>query len=380
METQSLEFLKRLIATPSPSGYEVAVGAEYAKHVSAFADDVSSDINGNVIAVLNPGAAMKVMLAGHMDEIGFIIHYIDDAGLLYFSTIGGHDSPVPIGQMVWVHGKEKLAGAVGRKAIHLMDPGELQQKPKFADLWIDIGARSRQEAEKVVALGDVVTFQHEFQPLLGDFAAARGFDNKAGLFVVAEALRLLKKEGGLDPEVGVYAVATTQEEIGSRGAQTAAFSIRPQTGLTVDMGHARDLPGIAMTRHGQLDIGKGPGISRGPNTHHRVFALLTDAAATNKIPHQISVTPGTSPTDARALQVNRGGMATGLLEVPLRYMHTPCEVLSLSDVEATARLVAAYCRMITPETDFAVTQLTLLQVALEADGHRLGAQRGPADV
>lgn len=352
MKAQSIDFLKRLIACPSPSGYEAPVASLYADYANSFADKVTTDVNGNVMAVLNPDAATKIMLAGHMDEIGFIIHYIDDAGLLYFSTIGGHDSSVPLGQMVWVHGREKVAGVVGRKAIHLMDPDELQKKPQFSDLWIDIGAGSRKEAEAVVALGDVATFQYEFQPLLGDLAAARGFDNKAGLFVVAEALRLLKEEGGLDPKVGVYAVATTQEEIGSRGAQTAAFSIAAQTGLTVDMGHARDLPGILKTRHGQLDVGKGPGISRGPNTHPRVLALLIEAASRNNIPYQNSVTPGTSPTDARALQVNRGGMATGLLEVPLRYMHTPCEVLSLRDVDASAQLVAAYCRLINPETNF----------------------------
>src|ERR1700712_683793 len=196
MKTESLSFLKQLVACPSPSGYEGAIAAIYSDYVSSFADEVKTDVNGNVTAVLNPEASMKIMLAGHMDEIGFIIHYIDDAGLLYFSTIGGHDSVVPIGQMVWVHGKERLAGAVGRKAIHLMDPAELQKKPQFNDLWIDIGARSRQEAEAVVELGDVATFQYEFQPLLGDLAAARAFDNKAGLFVVVEALRLLKEGGG----------------------------------------------------------------------------------------------------------------------------------------------------------------------------------------
>jgi endoglucanase len=244
---------------------------------------------------------MKIMLAGHMDEIGFIIHYIDENGLLYFGTIGGHDSVIPVGQRVWVHGRECLTGVVGRKAIHLLDPAELKKKPDFTDLWIDIGATSRADAEAVVQLGDVVTFQYGFQPLLGDLATARAFDNKAGVFIVGETMRILKQQGGLHEDVGVYGVATVQEEIGSRGAKTAAFALGAQTGLAVDMGHARDIPGISLRQHGQLDVGKGPGVSRGANTNHAVFALIVAAARDENIPYQTTVTPGTSPTDAQAL-------------------------------------------------------------------------------
>src|SRR4028119_1298555 len=161
------------------------------------------------------------------------------------------------------------------------------------DLWIDIGAASRAEAEAYVELGDVVTYQHELQMLVGDRATARAFDNKAGLFIVAEALRLLKEEGGLDPQVGVYAVGTVQEEIGSRGAQVAAFGIAPQSGLAVDMGHATDYPDVSASRYGKLEVGKGPGIDRGANTNHAVFALLTEAAKGDGIPFTIHVTAGT---------------------------------------------------------------------------------------
>jgi endoglucanase len=324
----------------------------YKDYVSPFADEVSTDVSGNVFAILNPEAKTRIMLAGHMDEIAFIIHYIDEKGLLFFGTIGGHDSVIPVGQRVWVHGREKLPGVVGRKAIHLLDPAELQKKPDFTELWIDIGATSRADAEAAVRLGDVVTFQYGFQQLLGELATARAFDNKAGVFIVAEAMRLLKQQGGLREDVGVYGVATVQEEIGSRGAQTAAFALAAQTGLAVDMGHARDLPGISLRQHGEFDVGKGPGVLRGANTNPIVFALITAAATEENIPYQTTVAAGTSPTDARALQVNRSGMATGLLEIPLRYMHTPCEVLSLVDVENCARLMAAFCRKISPQTNF----------------------------
>jgi putative aminopeptidase FrvX len=220
------------------------------------------------------------------------------------------------------------------------------------DLWIDIGAANKAEAEAVVSLGDVATFQYEYQELLGDRVAARGFDNKMGSFIVAEALRLLKEDGGLNPEVGVYAVATVQEEIGLRGARTATFGIDPQSGLAVDVNHAIDYPSVSKTRHGQLDVGKGPSIMRGANINPIVYNLTLEGAKAEGIPYQVDVHPGGTGTDANAMQISRSGVATGLLGVPLRYMHTPCEVLALQDVEDCARLMAAYCRQVKPDTNF----------------------------
>jgi endoglucanase len=352
MRDQSVQFLKSLINAPSPSGFEQPVAQLYRGYVEHYADQVTTDQHGNVTAVTNPAAPMKIMLAAHMDEIGFVVHHIGEDGLLFFSTIGGHDSVIPVGQMVWVHGTRRIAGAIGRKAIHLLSDEERKKKPEIRDLWIDIGATSRAEAEAVVEVGDVATYQYEFQTLLGSRAAARGFDNKVGLLIIAETLRLLREEGGLSSDVGVYAVGTVQEEIGSRGARTSAFRIGAQTGLAVDVEHAIDYPGLSKAQHGQLDLGKGPSISRGANINPRVFDLLRKAAAEENIPHQVQVAPGATPTDANAMQLNGTGMATGLLGVPLRYMHTPCEVVSLEDVENCARLMAAYCRQITPETNF----------------------------
>lgn len=352
MRKESLEFLKSIVNTPSPSGYEEAAAEVYRNYTKAFADEVRTDTHGNTWAVLNPQAEQKIMLAGHMDEIGFIIHYIDKNGFLYFSTIGGHDSSIIIGQRVWVHGKEKVAGVIGRKAIHLLEDEERKKKPDVKDMWIDIGASSREEAEAIVSLGDVATYQWEFQELLGDRAVARGFDNKMGSFIVAEALRLLKEEGGLDSGVGVYAVATVQEEIGLRGAKTSAFEINPQSGLAVDVNHAVDYPGLSKARYGQLDVGKGPSVMRGANSNPVVFKMIKDGAAKENIPYQVDVAPGGTGTDGNAMQLNRSGMAVGILGVALRYMHTPCELLSLTDVENCARLMAAYCRQVKPDTDF----------------------------
>jgi endoglucanase len=352
MRAPSLEFLKSLVATPSTTGNEQAIARLFRDYLSEVADTIRTDVSGNAIAALNPDAPMKIMLSGHMDEIGFVIHYVDENGFLFFSPVGGHDSVVPIGQRVFVQGKSPVPGVVGHKAIHVLSAEALKEKPKMSDLWIDIGVGSREEALGLVQLGDAVTYQYEFQHLAGNLATARAFDNKAGLFIVAEALRLLKENGGLHPDVGVFAVATVQEEIGSKGATTAAFAIDPQTAIAVDMGQALDYPGIDPREYGVLDVGKGPGVSRGANTNPVVFDMLRQAAEKEGIPFQISVTPGTSPTDAKALVVSRGGVATGLLEIPLRYMHTPSEVVSLADVDACARLLAAYCRSVTPETDF----------------------------
>lgn len=237
------------------------------------------------------------------------------------------------------------AGSTRDRTTRPASPPRVKQskRPEIKSLWIDIGASSRTEAESAVRLGDPISFQQDFQALAGERAAARGFDNKAGVFIAAEALRLLRDGGDLHNGVGVYAVATVQEEIGSRGVQTAAFGINAATGLAVDMDHAIDYPGANPSQNGDLQIGKGPTVSRGPNINHTVFDLVTEAARDEGIPYQVSVFAKATPTDAGAMQINRSGMATGLLGVPIRYMHTPSETLSLRDVEDCARLVAAYC-------------------------------------
>ncbi len=353
MRKASLDFFKAIVNVPSPSGYEERAAEIYRAYCKPFADEIKTDSHGNVAAILNPQAKQKIMLAGHMDEIGFIIHYISDEGLLYFSGIGGHDSVIPVGQRVWVHGEKQVAGIIGRKAIHLLEEDERKKKPEIKDLWIDIGASSRKEVEDAgIQIGDVATYQYEFEMLIGNRATARGFDNKMGSFIVAEALRLLAKDGGLDKGVGVYAVATVQEEIGLRGARTSAYWIDAQSGLAVDVNHAIDYPGVSKTRYGNMEVGKGPSITRGANNNPVLFKMIRQAAEDDKIPYQIDVAPSGTGTDGNAMQISRGGMAVNVMGVPLRYMHTPCELLDLTDVENCAKLMAAYCRRVKPNTDF----------------------------
>ena len=352
MRNESLEFLRSLVATPSPSSFEQPVAKLYRDYVQPFADRVTTDVMGNVSAIINPEASTRIMFAGHMDEIGFIIHYIDQDGFLFFDTIGGTDAATEIGQRVWVHGQERVSGVIGRKAIQAFNATDSSQTPALKELWVDIGATSREHAEAVVSIGSPVTIQAEFALLRGNQAVGRAFDNKAGLFIAAETLRSLSEQRGIHPDVGIYILGTVQEEIGSRGAETAAFNVAPRTGLAIDMGVAMDYPGAMPQEQGKLDLGKGPGLSQGANTNPVVFELLKSAAEEQGIPYQLQATGGRSPTDGQVLQTNRGGVATGVISVPLRYMHTPSEVLCLDDVVATIDLVSAYCRRIRPDTDF----------------------------
>jgi endoglucanase len=352
MLDDSLGFLRSLITTPSASGFEQKVAGLYRSYAEPFSHNVTTDVLGNVTAVINPAAETRIMLAGHMDEIGFIVHYIDENGFLHFSSIGGTDTATEIGQRVFVHGRETVCGIIGRKAIQAFGPADMSQTPKLSELWIDIGATSREHAETVVEVGASVTIQAEFATLMGRQVVGRAFDNKAGLFIVAEVLRSLWEDGGLHPDVGLHVLGTVQEEIGSRGATTATFNIAPRTGLAIDMGVAMDYPQARPEEKGGLDLGKGPGLCKGPNTNPIVFDLLKTAAEEERISYQLVADGNKSPTDGNIMQTSRGGAAVGVIYVPLRYMHTPSEVLCLDDVAACVKLISAYCRRIRPDTSF----------------------------
>jgi putative aminopeptidase FrvX len=350
VDNESFEKLKRLVDTPGPSGYEQAVQKVFREQIAPHADEVNTDIMGSVIAVKNPKGSPRVMLAGHADEIGFIVRYIADDGALYFGQIGGHDAIVTVGQRVHVHTeKGAILGVLGRKAIHLLESSERDKVPKTDDLWIDIGAANKKEAEELVQIGDCVTYAQELQMLHGSRATARSFDNKMGCYVVAEALRLL---GDKNPSCAVYGVATVQEEIGLRGARTTAYAINPTVGIATDVTHAMDFPGAEKKRVGDVKLGAGPVVYRGANINPKVFQLLVQAAKEEEIPIQIEAAAGGTGTDANAMQISRAGMATGLISVPLRYMHTPCEVMSLDDIENAAKLMAAFCARVTADIDW----------------------------
>lgn len=350
MNKESLEFLKSLIGTASPSGFEWGIQAILRRHMEPYCDEVRPDVHGNVIGVVNAGAPLRVMLSGHCDEIGFMIMHIDDHGFLYFSSVGGVDPAVISGQRVTVHTAEgPVFGVIGRKPIHLLEPEERGKALKMHELFIDIGARKKKEAAKVVAVGDYATIDVGFRELRNGLAAGRGFDDRAGAFVVAETLRRLK---GRKFKVAVYGVTSVQEEVGLRGAQTSAYGINPHVGIAIDVGFASDFPGCEPKRTGECELGKGPTLHRGPNINPVLARLMEASAKHNKIPIQITGEPRATGTDANAMQVSRSGVAAALVSVPNRYMHTPVEVISLEDLDNTSRLLADFLCELKPEQTF----------------------------
>ncbi len=352
MKPISRNFLKRLIETMSPSGYEEEAARVWQAEARAFADEVHMDVHGNSHAIVNKGGSPRVMLAGHYDEIGFLITHIDEKGFLWIQPIGGWDPQISQGQRVVIRGhKGKIKGVIGKAPVHVIPAEQREKVTKLDSQWVDIGASSRKEAEKVVSVGDPLVLDHGFEQLLGETVVGRGFDDRVGAFIVLEAGRILA-ERKIAAEVHI--VATVQEEIGLRGAKTSAYGVDPQVGIAVDLYFATDHPTMesAVRKHGTIKIGAGAVLTRGPNIHPKLFALMKSTAEKKKIKHQIQAQGGGTGTDANAIQVNRSGVVTGLVSVPNRYMHSSCELCSLKDMESAYTLIAETVSQIGPSTRF----------------------------
>ena len=350
MDAAGREFLQQLIDAPSPSGYEQAVRRVWRETVSTFADDVRGDVHGNVIASRNPGGSPRLMFAGHCDELGLQINYISDKGYLYFNTIGGHDPSLISGRRVIIHSQDgPVRGVTGRRAVHLTPRGERGKEQKVEDIWIDIGVADKAGAEALVRVGDAVTYELGMQPLRNGLAVSRAFDNKIGAWVVAEALRRIDAAAC---KAEVVSVATVQEELGLRGATTSTFGIDPLVGVAVDVTHATDHPNVNKVTAGDVSLDGGPVITRGANVNPVVERLLMESAEALGMTVQVEAEPRGTGTDANAMQLSRAGVATGLVSVPLRYMHTPSEIISLNVADQAADLLAAFAQRLTPDTDF----------------------------
>jgi endoglucanase len=351
MRKESMNFLRNLIDAPSPSGFEGPAQKVWMDRTSPFADEVKVDVHGNCIAVLNPGGTPRIMLAGHSDEVGFMVKHISDEGYISFSSIGGVDIHLSPARRVLIRGPHgPVPGVIGKKPIHLMAPREREtQKLEWHQLWIDIGVKDRKEAEKLVSLGDPVTFPEGLEVLSGNRVVGRGFDDKAGSFTVSEVLRLLK---GVNISAAVFGVSTVQEELGLRGAKTSAYGIDPEVGIAIDVTFASDHPFTEKNQMGDISLGKGPVIARGPNINNKVFEKMLKIATKKKIPYQVEPAPRATGTDANVIQLTRSGVAAGLVSIPNRYMHTPVEVVDLKDMENAAGLLAAYIESLVPGEDF----------------------------
>ena len=347
---RQLDFLKSILSSPSPSGYEKPVQKIWSDYTNKFAD-VHMDSHGNAIGVVNPKGKPRLMLAGHCDEIGFMVKYIDDSGYIYFAAMGGFDQSIIPGRRVNIHtAKGPVPGVIGKGPIHLMS-SEARNKPsQIKDLCIDIGAKDKEETESIISIGDPITYTYDYMELRNGLSVARGFDDRIGSFIVAEVLRKLSDSKQL--KAAVYGVSTVQEEIGLRGATTSAYGIDPQVALATDVTHATDYPGVDKKQVGDIKLGGGAVITRGPNINHKVFSLLVETAKKNDIPYQVLGAPRGTGTDANVIQLTRSGVATGLISIPLRYMHTPVETLAKKDVDDIIRLMALFAEALTPDMDF----------------------------
>jgi putative aminopeptidase FrvX len=354
MQDSSIEFLKRLLDTPAPSGFETPAARVWRAEAEAFAERVDADVSGNSLAVLGGGGAPRVMLAGHIDEIGVMITHVDDDGFLYFEGIGGWDPQVLVGQRIrFLTRRGDVIGVVGKKPVHLMKPEEKEKAVKVQDLWADIGARDRAEAtERGVRVGDPGVVDCTLVRLGERLIASRSADNRIGAFVVLEVLRALSE--GPKPAAEVVAVATAQEEIGFHGggARTSAYAVRPSVALVVDLTFSTDAPEIEKRQVGEHRLGSGPVLARGSAVHPLVFERLAETAEKEGIPYSIQASPRYTSTDADAIYLQRGGIATGVVSVPNRYMHSPNEIVSLDDLDAVIRLLTAFCRGLDESTDF----------------------------
>lgn len=342
------QFLADLLESRSPTGAEYEAQLVIDNHMENSVDAYRRDAMGNRFATVNPEGDPRVLFAGHIDELGLIIRHIDDKGFLYFDTLGGHDRSMISGRRVVILTREgPIKGVTGKRAIHLMEPDDRKKVPEIHEIWIDIGVSSRKEAEKLVRIGDPVVYDQGFEWIRGSIGVARAFDDRAGAYAVMEAAKRLAQPGAKGKAklaARVTAAATTQEEIGTRGAMTAAYSEQPQIAIAVDVGHATDSPDCDARKYGKFTLGGGPIICRGPNINPFVFERLVAVAEKNRIPYQIEAEARPTGTDARVIQVSRDGVATGLISIPLRYMHTPSEVVDLNDIEHTVSLLTHFAR------------------------------------
>src|SRR5205809_19760 len=352
LSSAAIAFLKRLLDAPGPSGFETLAGRSWRSEPQTFAEKVTTDVAGNCLAEVNSGGSPTILIDGHIDEIGVIVQYIDDDGFLYISPIGGWDAQVLVGQRIrFIAATGDVIGVVGRKPVHVMKNGDRDQAVKFADLWVDIGSKNRADAEARMSVGDPGVIDSRAHDFPGNRIVSRSIDDRIGAFAALEALRRYAESPGA---ARVVAAATTQEEIAwhGGGALVATNAIRPKMAIVVDVTHATDHPSMEKKEIGDHRLGGGPVFSRGALLSPVVFELLRAAARAKNIPFSVHAVGRDTSTNADAIHIAQEGVATALVSIPNRYMHSPNEMVSLDDVDNTAELIAEVCRMVDQKTDF----------------------------
>lgn len=345
-------FLEDLLKAPSPSGCEAAASKVVQNFMAGIADKVEVDVMGNTIAILNPEKDIKIMLVGHIDQLGLQILSIDDNGFCRFNLVGGYDHNVLVGQRVVIHTqKGPIDGVLGSKAIHLMNAEERKKAADSDNMWIDIGTKNKKETEELVSIGDYATFNLVPKMLKNDTITCPGLDDKAGVYITMRTLQILSKRKK-DLQVGIYAVASVQEELGARGVEPVTYRINPTVGIAIDVVHASDHPNLKKDTMNNIVIGGGPVIAKGANCSPVVVKMIEEAAKAKEINIQPRMIAGATGTDARSIQLSGKGVATALICIPNRYMHTPVETVSLKDMEEIAVMLAEFICQIKTDTSF----------------------------
>lgn len=341
--------LDGLLRVAAPSGYEAQASAVWRKAAS-FADVRTDGLGSSIAVVGDEGAEPLVAIAGHLDEIGLVVTHIDDKGFIWFSNIGGWDPQVLVGQRVEIAAKDgPVFGVCGRKPIHLLEEDQRKKVVELKGLHIDIGAEDGDAAKELVRVGDPVVIAGEPLRVQGERLVSRSMDNRLGSYVALEVARRCHSNGKITGRVA--GVANAQEEIGLYGARTASHQLRPTLAVAVDVTHATDAPGIDENQEGSHPLGSGPVIGRGSTLSPKVFELLVATAEREEIEHTLSGSGNRTGTDADAIQISRSGIPTGLVSIPLRYMHSPVEMVDLRDLEATISLLVAFCESLDADVD-----------------------------
>jgi len=348
MDEAERDFLHKLLMAPGTSAFEAQPAAVWRERAEAHGGKLQSDTYGNSFATFGAGGRPKVMLAGHIDEIGLIITYVDKEGFLYFKGVGGWDSQQLVGQRVRVVGyKGELVGVIGKKPIHLMENDEKSKVSTIDKLWIDIGAKDGEEAKKHVRAGDFAVIEQPFEELLNGRIVSKALDNRIGAYIVLTAARRAANSGA-----EVVAVATVQEEIGGVGAYIASHALRPDVALAVDVTHATDVPTVEKKQEGDKPFGSGPELSVGAYVHRGVLARLIETAEAQGVPYTLGTSPARTYTDADDIAKNRSGVPTAVVSIPNRYMHSPNEMIDPVDLENVIKLIVAFIEGLDDEVSF----------------------------
>ncbi len=346
MEESSRTFLSNLLSEPGISGYEHSAQRVWREYVQEFCPRIDIDAHGNHVATLKGESNFAVMISGHVDEIGMIVRYINDKGYIYAAKVGGVDPNILPSQRVRIVTKDGIvSGVVG------MPTGEWKKR-EIQDVWIDIGAKDKEEAQNIVEPGDQIVYGGDVMMLKNNLAACRNFDDRMGCYLVAEILCGLSKRNSLP--VTVYGLSSVQEEVGGLGAGNIAFGLEPNIGIALDVTFATDYPTTSSEKTGEMTVGKGPVLIRGVRSHQRLFETLRTTAKAHNIHYQIETETGRTGTDADAIASQRSSIPVSVVSVACRYMHSSCEVISLDDLDKTVELLVAYLTEFDPNIDFVI--------------------------